>query len=355
MEAGKHPTVDVNLLAFNSEETIAGAIECVLGQTWPNVNLTIIDNGSTDRTVEIASAYCNQGRAIELRQNRVNVGQVLNCQRAFWYGDAEFVMPKTADDLLAPDFIAVVMDTLGRHPSCAMCHAAGVVFFGDGDVRNVYPETHRIHATGSDLVARSTEVMTRYTSAPSFWGIYRRKAVNQLGQFRYRAGWDHAVLAELALYGEIRHVPELLFWRRDGGKDVHLLARGASEYDQRGLSADDELADLRWMTPAITTAYAHIETFAVARVEGSIRHELMHQAQRIFQNRWKPMMEREAGAFRQHFPGLLAEAQNRERIHALWTVRHLADVISSIETMLPDQDFVAERLELAGFGSAVAA
>jgi hypothetical protein len=46
------------------------------------------------------------------------------------------------------------------------------------------------------------------------------------------AGWDHVLLAELALYGEIRHVPEQLHWRRDGGKPVLQLARAdrASPY-----------------------------------------------------------------------------------------------------------------------------
>ena len=39
--------------------------------------------------------------------------------------------------------------------------------------------------------------MQRYTSAPSFWGVYRREAVDQLSTIRYRAGFDHAVLARV--------------------------------------------------------------------------------------------------------------------------------------------------------------
>ena len=108
--------------------------------------------------------------------------------------------------------------------------------------------------------------MQRYTSAPSFWGVYRRDAVDQLSTIRYRSGLDHAVLAELALYGEIRHVPEALYWRRGGGKPVMLLGRGATEQGNRGVPLDDVLAEQRWRTPLITTAYTHMEVFAAVRL-----------------------------------------------------------------------------------------
>ena len=105
---------------------------------------------------------------------------VANCQRAFWHGDADFVMPKTADDLLAPDFVARVMAVLLEHPDCAMCHAAGLVFTGPGTVRTVYPAEHRLFAVGPDPIERARQVMSHYTTAPSFWGIYRRAAVDRL-------------------------------------------------------------------------------------------------------------------------------------------------------------------------------
>ena len=37
-------------------------------------------------------------------------------QRAFWLGDADFVMPKSGDDMLAPDFIESLMGVLEAHP-----------------------------------------------------------------------------------------------------------------------------------------------------------------------------------------------------------------------------------------------
>jgi len=127
--------------------------------------------------------------------------------------------------------------------------------------------------------------------------------VDQLATIRYRPGVDHAVLAELALYGEIRHVPELLFWRRGGGKSVMLLGRGATEQGNRGVPLDDLLAEQRWRTPLITTAYTHMEVFAAARLPLAQRTALLQAVPEIFRARWLPRLQREAADLRSALPG----------------------------------------------------
>ncbi len=334
--SGDLPRVDVNLFAFNAAETIGAAIESVLAQTWPALTLTVIDNGSTDATPEVVQLYQGIVPSLRLHRARANGGSVVNCQRAFMLGDADFVLPKTADDLIAPDFVAKTMDVLLRHPDCGMCHAGGLVFVGNGTVRQVYPETHRLHAVGADQVERARHVMARYTSAPSFWGLYRRASVDRLARFPYRAGWDHAVLAEFALYSEIRHIPETLCFRRDGGKPLDRIARACTHAAQREHDVADETGDLHWMTPLITTAYAHVETFAVARVPLAERLALMDEAPRIFRARWLPALLREAASFRAARPELMEAANMAFGTRRAWLLRRIADVEAAIAAILPE-------------------
>ncbi len=329
------PCVDVNLFAYNAEAGIGAAIESVLAQTWPAVRLTVIDNASTDATVAIAEGYARTVPGISIHRARANGGAVANCARAFGFGPADFVMPKTADDLLAPDFIARAMEVLLAHPDCAMCHAGGLVFHGTGEVTGTYPPEHRLEAVGPDRLARARHVMARYTSAPSFWGVYRRAAADLLAPFRYRAGWDHAVLAELALYGEIRHVPAPLYWRRDGGKPVAAIARACTEATQRGLGLEDSTTDLRWLTPLITTAYTHIETFAVARVTAQERAALMADAVAVFHARWGALLLAEARAFMRARPGLAARAAASGEPLAGWMRAQIAAVDAAVAALVP--------------------
>jgi glycosyltransferase involved in cell wall biosynthesis len=340
------PNVDVNMMVYNCVDTVGAAIESVLAQTWPSVSLTLFDNNSTDGTLQVAQDYATRHPAIRIKRNRCNVGPVANIQRALWFGDADYIMPKTGDDLIAPDYIERLMGVLLAHPACAMCHAAGLVFTGVNQVSYRYPPEHWLQATGPDPVERARHVMQRYTSAPAFWGIYRRDAVDQLSTIRYRSGFDHAMLAELALYGEMRHVPEALYWRRGGGKPVVLLGRGATEQGNRGVPLDDVLSEQRWRTPLITTAYAHMETFAAVRLPLSQRLMLMDAVPEIFRARWLSLMRREAAALHSALPGMLRTVAVAGPVEANWLVRTLTEVLLGAQAILPEDDFTLALLEI---------
>ncbi|MEO9189011.1 MAG: glycosyltransferase family A protein [Acetobacteraceae bacterium] len=343
----EQPTVDVNLFAYNSAETVARAIDSVLRQTWTSVSLTVIDDGSNDGTADILAFYAARYPHVRLKRNRRNGGAIAAFQRAFWHGDADFVMPKSGDDVIAPDFIERTMGVLLATPDCAMCHAAGLVFTGLDDTRGGYPPEHRLCATGADPVARARHVMRRYTSSPSFWGVYRRAAVDQLSPIRYRAGWDHALLAELALLGEIRHVPEILYWRRDGGKPVSRLARAATRQARAGLPAEDPLGDPSWRTPLITTAFAHVETFATTALPLADRRALIVDIAPIFRARWLAPMQREAAAFRASLPDLIERIQEADFVEAQLAAAELARAMHASEALVPEIDMTPLRIELA--------
>ena len=188
-------------------------------------------------------------------------------------------------------------------------------------------------------MARTFHVMARYTSSPSFWGIYRRSATDRLVRIRYRAGWDHALLAELALYGEIRHVAAPLYWRRDGGRPVLHLARAATERGNRGQAIDDPLTEQHWRAPLITTALAHLEVFAAAKIPDAQRDAAMAAVPGIFRGRWLPAMRQEATGLRIAFPALLAAAEAGAGARRGFAVRTLSDLLHSIGAILPEEDF----------------
>lgn len=315
------PTVDVNLLAHNSVETVGATIESVLSQTWPKLSITLIDDGSTDGTLATLERYAASHSSIRVKPNRWNGGTAANIQRALWHGDSDYVMPKSADDLLAPDFIERIMDVLLRYPLCLMCHARGLVCTGELIVHSVYPLEHCLHAVEADPVARACHVMARYTTSPSFWGVYRRSGVERLGPVRDGVGWDHVLLAELALHGEIRHVPAALYWQRGESESVLDLTRAAMAGGQGGLADEESFGGHRWRTPLISTAYAHLEAFARTRLPLDDRLRAMRAVPEIFRERWLEALQREAGWLRAELPEMLAQLQTQDSVTAAWMLR----------------------------------
>ena len=341
------PTVDINLFAYNAAATVGAAIESVLAQTWPDWRLTLIDDGSSDGTLGIMNAYAAAFPAIVVKRCRCNTGAVGAFQRAMWLGDADFVMPKSADDLIAPDFLERIMALMLVLPDCVMAHAGALSFRDHGFVDFEYPVHHRLQAVDDDPVARATHVMRRYTSAPSFWGVYRRDAVDRLAPIAYRAGWDHVLLAELALYGEIRHVSQVLYWRRGTGRPILDLARAATVETSRGLELDGPLSDPMWRMPCVTTAFAHVENFSNARLELQQRRALIDAACQVFRERWGQSMVAESTAVGQHIARVARRLESSDDRSRELAVLNLTRLITAVAMMLPNADLSAERAQIS--------
>ena len=66
---GERPLVSVIMPAYNAEKYIEEAIRSVLSQTYTNWKLLILDDGSTDRTAELAERFANADTRIRLLRN----------------------------------------------------------------------------------------------------------------------------------------------------------------------------------------------------------------------------------------------------------------------------------------------
>ena len=71
---GERPLVSVIMPAYNAEKYIEEAIRSVLSQTYTNWKLLILDDGSTDRTAELAERFANADTRIRLLRNPQNMG-----------------------------------------------------------------------------------------------------------------------------------------------------------------------------------------------------------------------------------------------------------------------------------------
>src|SRR5579862_87429 len=96
----RHPKVTVLMPCYNAAGYIAHAIESVLQQTMKDFELLIINDGSTDNTVEIIQFF-NDDRIVLLDQNRLGIAAALN--RGLIFARAGYIARFDADDICAPD------------------------------------------------------------------------------------------------------------------------------------------------------------------------------------------------------------------------------------------------------------
>lgn len=103
MKIIKLPKVSVIMGIYNCENTVGEAIESVFGQTYSNFELIICDDGSTDRTYEIASSYMDDNQNITLVKNDKNEGLAYTLNKCLRFSKGTLIARQDGDDISAPE------------------------------------------------------------------------------------------------------------------------------------------------------------------------------------------------------------------------------------------------------------
>jgi enterobacterial common antigen flippase len=97
------PLVSILIPAFNAERWIASSLKSALGQTWAHKEIIVVDDGSTDGTLDIARKFESKLVKVVAQTNK---GASAARNKAFSMAQGDYIQWLDADDLLAPDKIS---------------------------------------------------------------------------------------------------------------------------------------------------------------------------------------------------------------------------------------------------------
>jgi glycosyltransferase involved in cell wall biosynthesis len=101
--------VSILIPAFNAEEFIAETLESAIGQTWPNKEIIVLDDGSTDRTLAVAEQYVSRGVTVCGQKNQ---GAASTRNSLFALSKGDYIQWLDADDILSRDKIERQLNSL---------------------------------------------------------------------------------------------------------------------------------------------------------------------------------------------------------------------------------------------------
>lgn len=96
------PLVSILIAAYNAQEWIGYTLESAASQTWLNKEIIVVDDGSTDKTADIARKFASRGVTVVSTKNN---GFCAALNRAYKLSKGDYIQFLDADDLLAPDKI----------------------------------------------------------------------------------------------------------------------------------------------------------------------------------------------------------------------------------------------------------
>lgn len=132
-EKGKSiPAISIVLPVYNAEHYVTEAVESILNQTYTNFELIIIDDGSTDRSLEIIQKYACLDSRIRLI-SRENRGLVTTLNEGLALAKAPLIARMDADDVSYPNRLLVQKDFLDKNLGHILVGSKVLIIDEDGD------------------------------------------------------------------------------------------------------------------------------------------------------------------------------------------------------------------------------
>ena len=222
----KQPLVSIIMPAYNSAKTIGGVIDHVLKQPYTNIELIVVDDGSSDKTPRILQQYHDK-RLIILTQPNAGAAAARNTGLAAATG--EYVMFVDSDDKFSDDFIPKMVDTITTHKVDITICGHG----GDG-VRSLLPD--KTGLVDRDLSYHITSSILKNGLLYALWNkIYRTDIIKQHNiQFHPDVKYGEDLIFNLEYFKYIQKIyylrePLYEYVRRASG----LSAQTAANIDYR--------------------------------------------------------------------------------------------------------------------------
>jgi hypothetical protein len=206
------PSITIGMPIYNEAGCLEETVPALLGQTFRDFVLIISDNASTDHSRQICEEFAARDSRVRYYRNSRNIGVFRNYDRVFHLSKSKYFKWHSANDLCDPTFLETCFDALDRDPAAVGVYPGTIVFTGDPKQGEIYP--YDFDLSNNSPADRFKRVILEFRLNNAFNGLLRSDALRKTSMNRIYLGSDVVLLAELALLGTIRRLPQNLFFRR---------------------------------------------------------------------------------------------------------------------------------------------
>jgi alpha-1,3-rhamnosyltransferase len=262
------PLVSVIIPAYNHEKYVQETINSIINQSYDNIELLIIDDGSTDETYQRiceTEALCKKRFTRFVFERQSNSGTCETLNKLVEKSCGEYVYIIASDDVADPKAIEAELGFLELHDDYALCVGANDIIdaegkhcFWDNERKNVYNEKDAVYFSFSDLLIKNiphidffSDAFGRYSSFLRYFNhipngyLIRKSIFNQTGLFTKEAPLeDFWIMMQIAKYAKMKYLDDTLFYYRWHGANTIINTARMNEYTAQTL-----LYELRTVCP----------------------------------------------------------------------------------------------------------
>ena len=206
-EVKKFPKISVLMATHNREDFVGESIESILSQSFRDFEFIIIDDASTDETVNIIEKYAKKDKRIKVYKNRENLGLIKTLNRGLSVASGEYIARMDDDDISLPNRFQKQVDFLEKNSDVTVVGTYVKMFpFGEWSLNTSNPDELAIILNFYNCISHPS-VMIRKKFLVDNKLLYDPKAIHTE---------DYCLWKDILLKGgKITNIPEPLIKMRN--------------------------------------------------------------------------------------------------------------------------------------------
>ncbi len=205
-----HPLVSIGLPTYNGARYIREALDSLVAQDYPSLEILVSDNASTDGTPAIVEEYAARDARIRVFRQERNIGAPANFNFVFRETTGPLFMWAADDDRWEPSYVSECVAALLGSPSAVLACTRVVFLDPSGMPRAGVPPLIDNPDLSSPAVERRVHILLSRGGWYTIYGVIRREALASTRLYLEGFGADVVLTLELALLGPFVRVPEPL-------------------------------------------------------------------------------------------------------------------------------------------------
>ena len=122
------PKVSIIIPCYNQGKYVAEALNSALRQTFKDIEIVCVNDGSTDNSVEIIKSFENKYKNFIFLNNKENRGVIYSRNFAIKNCNGTYILPLDADDIIEPTYVEKAVKILDNNPNIGIVYCKAKIF-----------------------------------------------------------------------------------------------------------------------------------------------------------------------------------------------------------------------------------
>lgn len=271
------PLVSVIIPNYNHARYLEQRLDSVFNQTYPNFEVIILDDCSTDNSLELINRYKDNPHISQIVVNETNSGSTfLQWDKGFRMANGEWIWIAESDDYCESDFLEQLMYECQRHHNVVVAYSSYVMCDEEGEVISRSKERSNRCYNGKRFVRRR---MARFCEIRNASGaVFKKSVLATISQSyqSYKSTGDYRFWSEVVDCGNVVKVNKNLTYWRQSAKSVTgtKLSKGITAQEDRSVY---DYIELRYQLNIVEKYLAYANHIAYYRIAPFDSEEIRRQ------------------------------------------------------------------------------